>query len=160
MKKDELLEIAKQTIQMNKHRFALTGSLMCYCRGIKTRREPTDIDLIGDVSVVGDIEVPEGFVYYDQEGGGSDLQSVVFKHKDLGVKIDFLYSETGEDWEDTEDENLILGDLQEMISAKINYAQNDNHIESRLKHLEDLLEMVGVMNEVNYFNYCDLIKQP
>lgn len=90
MKPEELLEIAKQTIAMNELQFALTGSLMCYARGIKTRREPNDIDLIGELFDMDDLKVPDGFVYHDHDGGGSDLNSVVFKHKETGVKIDFL----------------------------------------------------------------------
>lgn len=157
MKKDELLEIAKHIIELNSKQFALTGSLMCFARGIKTRREPTDIDMIGELPDVKSIAVPSGFEYYEQNGGGSDLMSVVFKHNKTGVKIDFLALD-GEEFEETEDGNLVLANLQKMVSIKIFHANNDHNIESRKKHLDDLLELVGVMDNENYTRFCKLIE--
>ena len=90
---EEKIELAKLIIGLNNDMFALSGSLMCYVRGIKTRREPTDIDMVGQYGDLSDIIVTKDFEFLECKGRGSEINCIMYIHKPTGIKIDFIYSE-------------------------------------------------------------------
>ena len=138
-----LLEIAKWVTDNNS--VGLTGSMMFKLRGIDLGRESNDLDFIGFEGTeykIGELKVPEGFLYRSKEGGGSDVRSVVFFNEELNVKLDFMYSEEEIDF----DLEIPLGDLQECIQAKIRYVKNDKSNESKAKHLMDLQKLKPYMD--------------
>lgn len=139
-RENELLEIAKNVISLNKGIDAkLSGSLMLKHRGFKTRREAGDIDIICDFLCENKFEsgypdVPGGFKLVDMEGGKSQVEAIQFKNQD-GVKIEFMVSdERGEVFDD-----ILCASVSQLIAAKLDYSINDKTEESRHKHLFDLL---------------------
>ena len=145
-----LLEIAKWVTDNNS--VGLTGSMMFKLREIDLGREPNDLDFIwleGTEDKIDELKVPEGFLYRSKEGGGSDVRSVVFFNEELNVKLDFMYSEEEIDF----DLDIPLGDLQECIQAKIQYAKNDKSDESRAKHLEDLQRLEPYMDIISHLKF-------
>ena len=141
-----LLEIAKWVTDNNS--VGLTGSMMFKLRGIDLEREPNDLDFVGFEGTqnrIDKIKVPKGFFYKSQDGAGSEVNSVIFYNKELGIKLDFMYSEEDIDF----DLEIPLGDLQECIQAKIRYVKNDKSNESnesKAKHLRDLQKLKPYMD--------------
>lgn len=136
-KEKKLLEIAKETIELNQHLCAkLTGSLMLAVMGLNKRRESSDIDIICDYLSEdrnGYPFVPKGFKTCGMYGGGSEVDAIQFIN-DEGIKIEFMCSE--------EELNIIegikCGELNMLIEAKKRYVKNDKNDFSREKHELDL----------------------
>ena len=138
-----LLEIAKWVTDNNF--VGLTGSMMFKLRGIDLEREPNDLDFVGfegTQNCIDKIKVPKGFFYKYQDGAGSEVNSVIFYNKELGIKLDFMHSKEDIDF----DLEIPLGDLQECIQAKIRYVKNDKSNESKAKHLMDLQKLKPYMD--------------
>ena len=136
----ELLEIAKEVISKNnKLNAKLSGSLMLYNMGLNKRRNATDIDIIceclyEDPKDDGFPWIPKGFKLADLDGSRSDVNAMQFINSD-GLKIEFMSSE--------ENGGLIndipCAELSKMVLSKLRYSKGDITIESRNKHLEDLI---------------------
>ena len=138
-----LLEIAKWVTDNNS--VGLTGSMMFKLRGIDLEREPNDLDFVGfegTQNCIDKIKVPKGFFYKSQDGAGSEVNSVIFYNKELGIKLDFMHSKEDIDF----DLEIPLGDLQECIHAKIRYVKNDKSNEPKAKHLRDLQKLKPYMD--------------
>ena len=139
----ELLEIAEQLIEDNKHLNAkLGGSLMLRLRGYALRRPVSDIDIIcdyvndqykEDAPIINTLE----FVKVDKNSHNSDLLKRIIKnrsvstvvqynHKNTNIKIDFLKSKG--------DKEIILGvpcgSDNEAVRAKLSYIKRSNNEET------------------------------
>ena len=95
-KETQLLEIAKEIIELNKGINAkLTGSLMLAVMGLNKRREAVDIDIICDYLCEkedGFPIVPKEFKECGIDGSRSEVSAIQFKNSD-GLKVEFMYSE-------------------------------------------------------------------
>ena len=136
-KECELLEIAEEVLLLNKDiRAKLTGGLMLEVRGIKKRREASDIDIICEyLCENGDglPLVPKGFKLSVMDGSRSQVDAIQFINQD-GIKIDFMLScEHGEIIE-----GIPCGSVEELIKAKNAYVKNDISEISKEKHLLDI----------------------
>ena len=123
----ELLEIAKEILELNKNKFLelrLTGSLMLALRGIKKPREAQDIDfLITEDCVAKKDEdycpiMPVGF-FMDYNGKASSPDCIYFTKDKL--KVDFIPS-----WEKAEYVNNIqCASVDACLDAKYTYTLED-----------------------------------
>lgn len=142
-----LLEIAKKTLGLNSNIGAkLTGSLMLSVRGLKKRREASDIDIVCDYLCEhedGMPIVPTGFKLVEMDGGRSEVDAIQFENKD-GIKIDFLCSDEMRE----EVGGVACGELKCLIEAKRFYAANDKDIVSKAKHELDLAYLFN-NNQIN-----------
>jgi len=95
-KEKQLLEIAKETIELNKGLNAkLTESLMITVMGLNKRREAADIDIICDyLCEDGDglPSIPKGFKECGMDGSKSEVDAIQYVN-DEGIKIEFMQSE-------------------------------------------------------------------
>ena len=130
---ENLIQIAKEAIALNCNA-ALTGSLMCHMRGIKTRREPHDIDIVMYIDPELRCKAPLGFWEYESIGNSSDPQAISFQNSE-GIKIDFLHSEEN-DFEKIN--GVMCANFDRMFFVKQQYAQTDRNDESRQKHNKDV----------------------
>ena len=132
-----LLEIAKQTIELNKDCGAkLSGSLMLALRGLHIRREANDIDIICDFlseKGAGLPSVPQGFKQSSMEGRKSSVEAIQYFNSD-GVKLEFMQSKEPK----TVVEGVPCGSLSMLLLAKRGYSKNDQSPESKTKHEKDL----------------------
>lgn len=140
MKEEELFEIAKEVVRLNKsiYTLKLTGSLMLWARGHSKRRMANDIDFVCDsLCEEGDGHpvAPAGFFITSVDGTRSRVGCVQFQNE-AGVKIEFMASE-----EHTSEyiDGVPCAGLQGLILAKLNYARFDITPESAIKHLDDLI---------------------
>ena len=136
-KETQLLEIAKEIIELNKGINAkLTGSLMLAVMGLNKRREAVDIDIICDYLCEkedGFPIVPKEFKECGIDGSRSEVSAIQFKNSD-GLKVEFMYSE-----ETAQEVNgVACGELNWLIEAKQKYAKNDKDEQSKAKHALDL----------------------
>jgi len=125
----ELLEIAKNVLEMNKElNPMLTGSLMLYVRGIDKRREAHDIDILVNQIDYSLIKVPDEFYQC------SPCYPDAIQFTDDKIKIDFLLSE-----ETPELINQInCGSVKFMMDTKYRYSQQTQYQGEAQKHLLDL----------------------
>ena len=143
MKKNEekLLEIAKTVIEMNTGiEAALTGSLLLLHDSYRIRREATDIDIICSNLCEednGSPNVPDGFKLLERDGSGSNVESVVYKNEE-GIKIDFMFSEERRETID----GVLCGSVENLVRAKLGFAESDKDDESRMKHLKDIIYLI------------------
>lgn len=132
-----LLEIAKQAIELNKDCGAkLSGSLMLALRGLHIRREANDIGIICDFlseKGTGLPYVPQGFKQSSMEGRKSSVEAIQYFNSD-GVKLEFMRSKEPK----TMVGGVPCGSLSMLLLAKREYSKNDQSLESRTKHEEDL----------------------
>lgn len=140
MNENELLEIAKDVLEMNSYLSAkLSGSLMLFAMGLKKRRPATDIDIIcewfgEEKDEEGFPMVPKGFKLNNMDGNRSQVEAMQFIN-DEGIKIEFMVSgEMGEIID-----GIPCAEISMMVLAKLNYAKNDKTPENRDKHLDDLI---------------------
>ena len=143
MKQNEerLLEIARTVIEMNTDiEAALTGSLMLLHNSYRIRREATDIDIICSNLCEkdnGSPNVPDGFKLLERDGSGSNVESVVYKNEE-GIKIDFMFSEERRETID----GILCGSVENLVRAKLGFAESDKDDESRMKHLKDIIYLI------------------
>jgi len=118
----------------------LTGSLMLALRGLKKRREASDIDFLISKLDYENIEdvlgiLPSGF----EDISGDDIEDSYdpigrFYNKELDIKIEFLI----QDFEDINYvDGIACGTIYDMVCAKIKYS-TENNPESALKHRLDI----------------------
>ena len=141
-KEEKLLEIAKNVIAMNTGiNAALTGSLLLVHSDYRTRREASDIDIICDTLCAkeeGSPNVPAGFTIVEMDGGGSEVDSIVYQNEE-GVKIDFMWSDESKKTIN----GILCGSPEYLVRAKLSFARNDKTEESRQKHLDDVLYLIN-----------------
>jgi len=133
-----LLEIAKEIITINSDlRPALTGSLMLALRGIKKRREASDIDIICE-NLCEEHEgypiMPSIWKVGNINGSKSDVDAIQFEHRVSGIKVDFMYSDEKIELVD----EIPCGSIEAMINTKEHYSKHDASEESIKKHSEDI----------------------
>lgn len=138
--KEELLKLFKEIENINsKYEIGLTGSLMCSVRGIKTAREPKDLDILVPMDMIDEIVMPDGFVIIDTDTTSGYIDAVTYYNDSTGIKVDVLANVEEENFEIIE--NVNCGFLNYMIEAKLLYIKNDSSIESKQKHYQDLIAL-------------------
>lgn len=136
----QLLEIAKQVLEMNKEnlgKMMLTGSLMLALRGINKRREACDIDILCNqltASELGCPILPKGFKIVNIDGQKSEVNAVQYKNEE-GLKVEFMFSEDKRSIVD----GIYCAEVVDTLYAKVSYGRNDKADVSRFKHLDDVL---------------------
>lgn len=151
MEVEELIKIAKRITEENRDvEVIIGGSLSLYLKGINIGRLPTDIDII--IEYGEEIKLPDPVEFEDSEYD-EDGDTYVETYKYTDYKIDVLYIDDRA-WQKYEEiDGLRVGDVSNLIDAKLCYIEND---EPNIKHIEDLTTLIDYMSkaQVDFFVYA------